>query len=101
MHAPAAPVAEEGRQPEVKNVYQNNYAGSESTENFGTSPLIKSQDWQTPAYARRECRYSEQAVETVVGQSLKTDVREEVSAFKRTRRKNRRIYREPALRMAC
>jgi cell division protein FtsZ len=100
--APAVPVAEDaGRQPEVKNAYQNNYAGSESTENFGTSPLIKSQDWQTPAYARRECRYSEQAVETVVGQSLKTDVREEVSAFKRTRRKSRRIYREPALRMAC
>ncbi|MEN8135582.1 MAG: cell division protein FtsZ [Thermodesulfobacteriota bacterium] len=104
-HAMTAPVVpykgEAACTPQTENICQKQYAGAELIENFGSSPLIKSTEWQSPACERRECRYSDQAVETVARSSSAIDIREEVSAFKRTRQKNRRIYREPALRLAC
>ncbi len=87
--------------PQTEALGQKKYVNPENIENFGSSPLIKNSEWQSPAYERRECLYSDQAVETVVSPRTKTDNREAVSAFKRTRRKNSRIFREPALRLAC
>jgi len=87
--------------PKTEALDQKKYVNPENIENFGSSPLINNSEWQSPAYERRECLYSDQAVETVVTPRTKTDNREAVSAFKRTRRKKSRIFREPALRLAC
>jgi cell division protein FtsZ len=83
---------------EINNVYRHK-AGAGNTENFGSSPLVKSQDWQTPAYTRRDCRYTGQVIEEVLARDPQTDSREEARPFKRPR--TGRIYGEPALRLAC
>jgi cell division protein FtsZ len=102
IFAHAAPFKEDTAcSSKTENLCQKQYGGSEIKENFGSSPLIKNTEWRSPAYERRECRYSDKAVGSEASPGSKTDIREEVSAFKRTRRKNRRIYREPALRLAC
>lgn len=87
--------------PVSANRRQQQGVESENKENFGASPLFNNPEWQSPAYARRECRYSDQAVVAAGSSASKTDIREEVSAFKRIRRKHRRAYQEPALRLAC
>ncbi|MFO7604687.1 MAG: hypothetical protein R6W72_00095, partial [Desulfurivibrionaceae bacterium] len=72
-----------------------------SMENFGTSPLVAHDEWQLPAYSRRQCRYSDLDASPAVEQVSADGIREEINALKRSRRKNPRICREPALRLAC
>jgi cell division protein FtsZ len=87
--------------PEINNVYRTNAGCAENNEHFGSSPLVNNRNWQTPAYTRRASRYTDQVAEEVLSRDLQNDIREEVSPFKRTRRKTGRMYGEPALRLAC
>jgi cell division protein FtsZ len=88
-------------QPLSEPVAQNNISKPVNAESFGFSPLETNSEWKIPACQRRACRHQVmpgQLSKPLVG---KTDVRQEVSTFMRTKRKNRRIFREPVLRMAC
>jgi cell division protein FtsZ len=86
----------------ANDVYRQRSVNNENTDNFGSSPFVRSKDWQIPAYARRECRHgsSPQTVSPVVARDHKADFKE-VGNFKRSRRKSNRIFGEPDLRMAC
>jgi len=81
--------------------HQKKPFGTENVENFGFSPMVKKEEWRSPAYARRECLYNDLEFSVAVNSAVQNDFREEVSALRRTRGKNRRIYREQALRLAC
>ena len=88
-------------QPESEPALQNNISKPVNAESFGFSPLETNSEWRIPACQRRACRHQvmpEHLSKPLVG---KTDVRKEVSTFMRTKRKNRRVFREPTLRMAC
>ena len=67
----------------------------------GMSPLVLRETWREPAYLRRECRHEEVIQEKNQPLVGNTDVRQEISNFMKTKRKNRRLFREPTLRMAC
>ncbi|MCA1765630.1 MAG: cell division protein FtsZ [Desulfobulbaceae bacterium] len=81
--------------------YRNKRFGADSMENFGTSPLVAHDEWQLPAYSRRQCRYSDLDASPAMEQVSADGIREEINALKRSRGKNPRICREPALRLAC
>lgn len=82
-------------------VSRSTLAGNENNEKFGTSPLVKSVEWQRPAYTRRACRCNGPMAEKATRQNQPHEVVREVSPFKRTRQKTRRDYQEPLLHMAC
>lgn len=84
----------------VMGVGPDNSIDAARIESFGLSPLVKRPEWLVPAYERRGCRHRG-LTEPSQAAAASTDVRREVSTFIRTKRKNRRIYKEPALRMAC
>lgn len=97
----AAPPVELFNHSRIQNVCHNKLAGSENSENFGTSPLIENQQWLTPAYERRICRFSEQLVENGSYHNRMIDDCQEAGPLKRVKQANRRIYHEPALHAAC
>jgi cell division protein FtsZ len=104
MEKPGRPVRIDGivqGQSGSESAAQNNMSKPVNAESFGFSPLVSNSEWRIPACQRRVCRHQvrpEQLSRPLVG---KTDVRKEVSTFMRTKRKNRRVFREPTLRMAC
>ncbi|MDF1578860.1 MAG: cell division protein FtsZ, partial [Desulfobulbales bacterium] len=84
------------------SAYLHKQFGAAEMENFGASPLVAHDEWQFPAYSRRQCRYSDRDASPAHGRTAEeAGIREEINALKRTRGKKAGIYREPALRMAC
>ncbi|MFO7606259.1 MAG: cell division protein FtsZ, partial [Desulfurivibrionaceae bacterium] len=61
--------------------YRNKRFGADSMENFGTSPLVAHDEWQLPAYSRRQCRYSDLDASPAVEQVSADGIREEINAL--------------------
>lgn len=72
-----------------------------SIEDFGTTPFVKLPDWQTPAYMRRESRYSDRDICEKKEIAAGNAVRDEFATLKRFKRKTRRSYNSTLLRLAC